>query len=95
VVQDNRETTAIRVREVIARELCAVVYRNGRVGRRFEMPIDHLPKEIGLGFSEFEKAIDLAESRGWIRRSRSSVTLKATGIYVAKRVLYLDSGDDT
>jgi len=94
VTNNRQQTTEMRVREVVARELCALVYRYGRDGKRFEMPLDQLHREIGLGPLDIDSVLDLAEQRDWVRRSRSKVALRATGIFVAKRVLFLDAGDE-
>jgi len=74
---------------MMAAELCALVYRQGKTNGRFEMRLDQLLKESGWTKEALDTALIAAERHDWIRRSRSCVALKATGIYVAKGVLGL------
>jgi hypothetical protein len=76
--------------EVIATKLCAVVYRNGKVDGRFQMPLDYLRVKAGLTLTATVTGLSLAELRDWASMNqRGVVALKAAGIYVAKGVLGL------
>src|SRR5262245_30510636 len=84
--RQRRQSEKVRNRspETMAADLCAFVYRQGKTAGRFEMPIAEL-----LNGSRWTRALGKAARNDWIRRSPSSVTLKAAGIYVAKAVLGL------
>ena len=82
----NAET---RAPEMMAAELCALVYRQGKTDGRFEMQLDQLRKEAVWTKEALDTALIAAERSDWSRGSRSCVALKAAGIYVAKGVLGL------
>jgi len=72
---------------VLAANLCAVIYREGKVLGRYTMLVENLPVALASAAAEVEAAIACALERSWIGRRHSRVELKAAGIYVAKEVL--------
>ncbi len=75
--------------DVIAAELCALVYRHGRVDGHFEMSLDHLRRKSSRTLRTIETGLILAERRAWVRWGGSGLALRAAGIHVAKGVLGL------
>jgi hypothetical protein len=75
--------------EVMASQVCALVYGNGKMGGRFLMTLDDLRMKSQLTPADMEAGLSFAERLDWVRQSHSGVVLKAAGIFVAKRVLDL------
>ena len=75
--------------EMLAAKLCAVVYLNGKVDGRFQMPLDYLRVKTGLTPTAIAIGLSLAEIHEWVGLKRRVVALKAAGIFVAKGVLGL------
>jgi hypothetical protein len=75
--------------ETLAAKFCAIIYRNGRVDGRYEMPVDQLRKQSEHPARVTQAALALAERRDWIRLGGLGLILTATGLYVAKGVLGL------
>jgi hypothetical protein len=88
-VSDTPQRLGTSAKRVIAARLCAFVFRQGKASGRFEMALEQLVKESGQKRSVIEMALQLAETRDWIRRDGSAVILRAAGIHVAKGVLGL------
>jgi len=89
MVAADPETAETHAQEMLAADLCAMVYQSGKVAGHFEMPLDRLHQQSKRTPGVTETALILAERRDWIRRGGSGVTLKAAGIYVAKGALGL------
>jgi hypothetical protein len=80
---------AAAARDVTAAELCALVFRHGRVDGHFEMSLDHLRRRSRGTLRALEASLLLAERRDWVRWGAAGLALRAAGIHVAKGVLGL------
>ena len=75
--------------EAIAFELCALIYRRGKIDGRYAIEVEQLPKAMGLKRSDLQGALELATERAWLEHAGLMLALRAAGIYTAKMVLDL------
>ena len=75
--------------EAVAAELCAGLYRRGKVGGHYAIEMEDLQEATGLNRARLQRALDFAGERSWLGRSGRQLVLKAAGIHVAKKILHL------
>jgi len=79
---------SVEPREV-AESICAIAYRDGRIGGLYAAALDVLPPRLNLPQQAVDDALVVAENSGWLRRRNGQIELTAAGLYIAKLSLKL------